>query len=360
MAASGSRRYLMRAVLCLTVGSTGLFGCGRLARAQTQVGPARSATDADVPAAVATPGPTSPPSDFAHRVDEVEAGDASAFPEFLPGTLPPDAGAGAEMGLLGLIGESIFGNRSDLWRPLPLSTFFSEGWLEPWYPCPRSTTGAPRQGWINAYDGVFYRLFFFDFSYVNDFQKNGNEYLGTLTLFTPISRRFQLRFDVPFIASNKGGQSNTYHGNFGDFDVSPRILLSESQDFSQVFECIVRTPTGSTVNGNGQTTLTPQYEFWYGGLPGGGVIRGGTGLTIPTNNAGVTSIIAGAPATVPGARTTCNYNLAVGKYWTQHDATPGDFVTFLSLNGFTTLDDRGPIYSYFSVTPAFRFHLGNN
>ena len=117
MTASGSRRYLMRAVLCLTVGSTGLFGCGRLARAQTQVGPARSATDADVPAAVATPGPISPPSDFAHRVDEVEAGDASAFPEFLPGTLPPSAGVGAEMGLLGLIGESIFGNRSDLWRP---------------------------------------------------------------------------------------------------------------------------------------------------------------------------------------------------------------------------------------------------
>ena len=207
---------------------------------------------------------------------------------------------------------------------------------------------------------MFYRLFFFDFSYVNDFQKNGNAYVGTLTLFTPISRRFQLRFDVPFIASNKGGQSNTYHGNFGDFVVSPRFLLSESQDLSQVFECLVRTPTGSTVNGNGQTTLTPQYEFWYGGLPGGGVIRGGTGLTIPTNNAGVTSTIGGAPVTVPGARTTCNYNLAVGKYWTQHDATPGDFVTFLSLNGFTTLDDRGPTYSYLSVTPALRFHLGNN
>jgi len=181
-----------------------------------------------------------------------------------------------------------------------------------------------------------------------------------LTLFTPISRRFELRYDVPFIRSTKGGQSNTYHGNFGDFAVSPRFLLSESQDLSQVFECIVRTPTGNTVNGNRQTILTPQYEFWYGGLPGGGVIRGGTGLTIPTNNAGVTSTIPEAPATVPGARTTCNYNLAVGKYWTQHDATPGDFVTFLSINGFTTLDDRGPTYSYLSVTPGLRFHLGNN
>ena len=252
------------------------------------------------------------------------------------------------MGLLSLIGESMFGNRSDLWRPLPLSTFFSEGWLEPWYRYPRSSTGAPRQAWINAFDGVFYRLYFFNFSYVNDFQKNGNEYLGTFTLFTPISRRFQLGFDVPFVASNKGGQGNTYHGNIGDFAVSPRFLLSESQDLSQVFECIVRTPTGRTVNGNGQTTLSPQYEFWYGGLRGGGVIRGGTGVTVPTTNAG-------------GGRTTYNYNLAVGKYWTPHDAAPlGDFVTYLSINGFTNLDDRGPTYSFLSFTPGFRSHLGND
>ena len=74
----------------------------------------------------------------------------------------------------------------------------------------------------------------------------------------------------------------------------------------------------------------------------------------------MTSTIAGARTTVPGARTTGNYNLAVGKYWTQHDATPGDFVTFLSINGFTTLDDRGPTYSYLSFTPGLRFHLGND
>ena len=127
-----------------------------------------------------------------------------------------------------------------------------------------------------------------------------------------------------------------------------------------IVECFVRTPTGNTVNGNGQSTLTPQYEFWYGGLPGAGVIRGGTGLTIPTNSAGVISNVTGDPITVPGSRTTANYNLAVGKYWTQHDATPGDFATYLSINGYTTLDDRGPRYSYLSITPGFRFHLANN
>jgi hypothetical protein len=134
------------------------------------------------------------------------------------------------VGLLGMIRESMFGNQSDLWRPVPLNTFFSEGWLKPWYNYSRSTTG---------------------------------------------------------------------------------------------------------------------------------VIRGGTGVTIPTNDAGVTSTVAGIP-TVPGSRTTLNYDLAVSKYWTPHDATPGDLVTYLSTYGYTTLDDRGPRYSYHSLTPAFRFHLTND
>lgn len=207
---------------------------------------------------------------------------------------------------------------------------------------------------------MFYRLWFLDFTYVNNAQQNGNAYLGSFTIFTPISQRFQFFFSVPFIQSDKGGLSNTYHGNFGDFAVSPRFLLSETQDFSQVVECIVRTPTGSTVNGNGQTTLTPQYEFWYGGLPGAGVIRGGTGVTIPTNEAGVSSTVAGILTIVPGSRTTANYNLAIGKYWTPHDAKFGDFVTYLSINGYTTVDDRGPRYSYLSLTPALRFHVTND
>jgi hypothetical protein len=266
--------------------------------------------------------------------------------------------------LLGMVHESMWGNQSDLWRPLPLSTFFSDGWAQPWYTYPRSSTGAPRQAWINAADGVFYRLWFAQFSYANNFQQNGNSYNGTYAIFTPISQRFQFLFEVPFIESNKGGLNNTYHGNFGDFAVSPRFLLSETQDFSQVVECVVRTPTGNTVNGNGQATLTPEYEFWYGGLPGAGVIRGSIGSTIPLNNAGITSTVPGvfpaATTTAPGSRTTVNYNLSVGKYWTPHDVPLGDFVTYLSINGFTTVDNRGPLYSYLSVTPGFRFHLANN
>jgi hypothetical protein len=357
---SDSRRHLLRAVLCLTVGSIGLFGSGRLTRGQTQVLSSGSAAVTDFAAAVAASGPTLPPSDFADLVDTAEAEGSTAGHEFVPGMIPPDAWAGDGRGLLGMIRESMFGNQKDAWKAMPLSTFFTEGWFEPWYSDPRSTTGAPRQPFINAYDGVFYRLCFFDFTYVNNSQQNGNAYLGSFSIFTPISQRFQLYFSMPFIQSGKGGLSNTYHGNVGDFVVSPRFLLSETQDFSQAVECFVRTPTGNTVNGNGQSTLTPQYEFWYGGLPGAGVIRGGAGVTIPTNSAGVISNVTGDPIAVPGSRTTANYNLAIGKYWTQHDVTPGDFVTFRSINGFTTLDDRAPRYSYLSLTPGLRFPLVND
>jgi len=44
------------------------------------------------------------------------------------------------------------------WRPLGWRTLFLEGWDEPWASPPNGEGGAPRQGWLNAYDGVFYRL----------------------------------------------------------------------------------------------------------------------------------------------------------------------------------------------------------
>jgi hypothetical protein len=356
---SAFRRRAMRALLWVAVGST-LFGGVGLATAQTQDNPVAAVPSTEVPEVPATPSPAAPLSEFAQTVDSAAAASATESPLALPSAVPPNAWTAGNLGLLGMIRESMWGNQKDRWKTMPLSTFFSEGWLEPWYYYPRSTTGAPRQAWINAYDGVFYRLWLLQFSYANNFQKNGNAYLGSYTIFTPISQRFQLLFSIPFIDSNKGGLSNTYHGNVGDFAVSPRFLLSETQDFSQVVECIVRTPTGSTVNGNGQTTLTPQYEFWYGGLPGAGVIRGGTGVTVPTNSAGVPVTVAGTPTTVSGSRTTVNYNLAVGKYWTPHDAKFGDLVTYLSVNGYTTVDNRGPLYSYLSVTPGVRFHLTND
>ena len=75
----------------------------------------------------------------------------------------PVSGAGPTaprvvQGIFGTITESIFGQPDpDDWRPLPLSTLFSEGWNEPWVTSPNGSGGAPRQGWINAADANLYQ-----------------------------------------------------------------------------------------------------------------------------------------------------------------------------------------------------------
>ncbi len=267
----------------------------------------------------------------------------------IPGPPASMEGARVQQGLLGIVGASLIGNleaRTDLWRPLPLRTFFSEGWLEPWRHQPLSSGGAPRQPWINSQDGTFFRAFFTNFTDFNEFHRNGNAYAGTYVFFAPISRRLQVRFDVPFILSGKGAPNNDYHDAFGDFIVTPRFLLSETRDLSQIFSLAIRTPTGRANNGNNLTTLTPHYEFWYGGLPRGWVIRGSTGVTVRT--------------ATEKTRDTYDYNLAVGKYWTPYDGTLfSDFLTYVSMNGFSTLEGPGAEYTFASVTPGFRFHLQN-
>jgi len=270
--------------------------------------------------------------------------------EARPSLPPAEASEAAPARSFGEIaGESLFGDayaEPSAWRPLSLRTFFTEGWDEPWVGAPSGTGGAPRQGWINALDGVFFRLYFADFTFQANYHHDGNRYLGSYTIFTPVSRRFQLRFDVPFLDSTKGGASNTYHGNFGDFAVTPRFLLSETRDLTQLATMTIRMPTGKPDNGNGVAGLLPQYEFWYN-FNRGWVVRGGAGLAIPTNNV--------------GARTAMVANLSIGQYLTPHDRLPfGDLVWYLGGNIRTPLDRRGPPSTYFSLTPGFRTHLGRD
>jgi hypothetical protein len=59
-------------------------------------------------------------------------------------------------------------------------------------PSPNGSGGAPRQGWINAADGNFYRLWFFSFVQAFNQGNKSNAYLGAFTLYTPLSRRLLL------------------------------------------------------------------------------------------------------------------------------------------------------------------------
>jgi hypothetical protein len=62
-----------------------------------------------------------------------------------------------DMSFLDVVLDSIAGDvyAPGRWHPLPLATFFTEGWNEPLAGGPNGQNGegAPRQGWLNAQDG---------------------------------------------------------------------------------------------------------------------------------------------------------------------------------------------------------------
>ncbi len=252
-----------------------------------------------------------------------------------------------EVGFCQAAAESLTGDvyaNPERWKSLSIYTLFSEGWNEPWVSPPTGEGYAPRQGWIGASDGVFYRLGIGTFGYSNGAERLGDRYTGGLTLYAPLSRRLEVQFDVPFVDSFDG------HTDFGDLQITPRIILSETKAASESFNLAIRIPTGDKDNGNRSAVLTPNYQFWTNHWKGL-VLRGGLGMAIPVHNQSDT-----------GARTAIVGNFAAGYYFTEHDAAPfGDFVTYVAANYSQAVDDRDDSKTTsLSLTPGFRTHLGNN
>ena len=257
-------------------------------------------------------------------------------------------------GVLGAIAKSLTGDvyaEPSKWRELSLGGFFTEGWNEAWVSPPPGGGGAPRQGWLNAFDGVFYRLGIATYGYADNFFENGHQNSGLLQFYLPFNRRFELRVDIPAVVSNRGLDGSEYKTNFGDLQIVPRVILSETRDVTQSFNVALRMPTGSTDNLNGIAAVTPTYEFWanwWRGL----VLRGGAGFALPYGHQSIDEV---------GARSLFIANLAAGYYFTPHNMTPiGDFVAYLSANLAQTIDGNGPSRNVVTLTPGVRTHLGQN
>ncbi len=245
---------------------------------------------------------------------------------------------------VGVVGKSLTGDVYDAsrWSELTLGTFFSEGWNQAWASGPAGEGGAPRQGWMNAQDGVFYRLSLATFAWADD--HGSDDYAGGLTTYTPLNRRFQVRWDLPFVVSDEqaGGHRET---SFGDIQITPRFMLSESQNFSQSIDLTFRTPTGSDSTGTDVGAFSPWYNFWYNPV-GGLVLRGGAGGFVPFED---------------GASDAFNANVAAGYYFTPHDLTPvGDLVGYVSVNLTELTNHANSESTTVTFTPGFRTHLGAN
>ena len=279
-----------------------------------------------------------------------------AVPSYYAGEGPPPTSPIVQMGLFSTITESVFGQPDpNTWRPLPLSTFFSEGWNEAWVPSPNGRAAHPRQGSINAMDGNVYRLWFFTFTQAFNSDPKGNGYLGSYTLMAPVNRRLDLIVNVPFVIRNNAvsglpiqdpnnpmAPKTKSHSGFGDMSFTPRFLLHETKDLSLTAELAVVTPTGNQPLAGNTTTLIPAFGFWNN--PGGRwVVRGGLGLGIPMNGSGDNLIS----------------QLAIGNTFTEHDVPLfGDFTCYLSTVVNTPLanGDQTSVV----LTPGMRTHLGND
>jgi len=248
----------------------------------------------------------------------------------------------------GVVGKSLAGDVYDpaRWHELTLGSFFTDGWDEAWASGPNGEGGAPRQGWLNAYDGVFYRLFLFTFNWAHEGSNDG--YVGGLTAYTPLNKRFQFRFDIPFFVSEPRHPER--ETGFGDFQVTPRFLLSESVNFTQSLDLTFRTPTGTERTGNNIGAFSPVYNFWWNAVAGL-VVRGGIGGFVPWSGHAGNAFLG---------------NLAVGYYFTPHDLIPvGDLVWYVAtnLNQLTDSEIAGtqvPSTTTVTFTPGFRTHLGAN
>jgi hypothetical protein len=279
-------------------------------------------------------------------------------PSYSAASCPVQTPTPVVMGCFDTVYESIFGKPDpNTWRPLPFSTLFSEGWNEAWVPSPNGSGGAPRQGWINAADGNFYRLWWFTFTQAFNSGPKSNAYLGAYTLYTPLSRRLLLITNIPFVENNgvvtglpiAGGPSKTTatstrsQTTFGDLTFTPRVMLHETQDFSLTAEVAVTVPTGYQPLA-GKTALTPAVGFWYN-FVGRWVIRGAFGDLIPLNNG--------------SGKDTLISQLAIGRSFTDHDVPLfGDFTLYVSAVADTTLS-QGQRTSA-TLTPGMRTHLGSD
>jgi len=254
--------------------------------------------------------------------------------------------------LFEVVQQSICGPATDpVWTPLTIDTLFSEGWDEAWISPPSGSGGAPRMGWVNAADGHFNRNFIMDYLYTDrvpgttSASPHSNLNLGVFQFQSPLSRRLWISLDVPFPATSQSVNGVPGKSSFGDFNVSTRVMLHETQDLSVNAGLGVRTDVGDPSTGTGQTRLYPQGQFWRD-IGSGFVLRGGFGVDIATN-----------PSLSPSATVS---QLALGRFLTPHDAAPfGDLCLSLALVVRNNLGGNDPT-SFVSLTPAIRTHLGRN
>jgi hypothetical protein len=259
--------------------------------------------------------------------------------------------------------ESLIGPLdTERWTPLRLAEFFSDGWDRPYDSVDHTS---PRQTWINSADGAFYRLAVISGAWAQGTSDVVDTANGSVFLFTPLNRRFEVGWFLPFslISPDPRSPATAATRGTGDLTVAPRFLLAEDKEYSVTANCYIRCPTGSAETGNGVTSLSPDVEFWMNPT-GRWVLRGGAGVTIPTNlTAASTPLLEANPWTgfnmTPGPFSSFDGRLAGGLYLTPADAPVFKHLCATVATNFHTCLSGGNS-TYFSITPGMRTGIGRD
>jgi hypothetical protein len=231
------------------------------------------------------------------------------------------------------------------WTPLCCNTFFSEDWLVPHIAPPSGPGGSLRQGWVGVPDAFFNRQIVGIYNYARGANGAPNEQTGAFLIESPISRRWDVGFIVPFVDNLQGnGRSSTT--GFGDVTIENRLLLHETADLTVSLNFNIRTPTGDATIGDHRTILIPYLAF-YKDLCRGWSVRGAAGIEDPVNGPNGQRI------------NTLFQSLGVGQTITPHDVKLfGDFTYYVCANVREHLNTSTNVFM--SITPGIRTHLGRD
>jgi hypothetical protein len=233
------------------------------------------------------------------------------------------------------------------WTPLYATNFFSEGWLQPHINPPDGSGGSLRQGWIGVPDAFFNRQIIFGiYNYAQGTNGRQNEQNGAVLIESPISRRWDVGFIVPYV-DNLSGNGRASATSFGDVTIENRFLLHETKDLTVSLNINIRTPTGDANTGNDRTVLIPYLAFYKDLGYNGWSVRGAAGVEDPLSGPNNTRF------------NTLTQSLGIGRTLTPHDVRFfGDFTPNVCFNAREDLDTGNN--AFFSITPGFRTHLGND
>lgn len=134
------------------------------------------------------------------------------------------------------------------------------GWLDPPAHSHLSKGGTPLIHSFRTEPAFTRRDFLLDYSFRNE--KEGNVHEIEAEIEWPLSRRIGLIFEMPYVSVDSDDDGSV--DGFGNFAVSPRLLLAEYERFLLAFGLEVETTTGETDGGiaEDEVALSPSFSTW--------------------------------------------------------------------------------------------------